>query len=80
MSEQSTDEVGREVIGYVVGDTEEAVTLCTDREPEWDEDIPRAEIRDGPHYGTQVPRPECFLCARVIRPHDTGSDRGVSND
>jgi len=79
MSEQSTDEAGREVIGYVVGDTEEAVTLCTDCEPEWDEGISRAEIRDGPHYGTQVPYPECFLCERVIRPRNMGSDGGKDN-
>jgi len=59
--------IGKQVIGYVVGDTEEAVTLCTECEPGWDDDITRSEIRDGPHYGDQVPYPECFLCEEVLR-------------
>lgn len=80
MSEQPVGESGREVIGYVVGDTEEAVTLCTDCEPEWDGEIPRAEIRDGSHYGEQVPYPECFLCERVIRPDDTNNDGGQTDE
>jgi len=70
----------REVIGYVAGDTEEAVTLCVDCEPEWDASISRNEIRDGPHYGDQVPYPECYLCEEVIRPLGTGEGRSVEAD
>jgi len=76
----SSDGTDREVIGYVVGDTEEAVTLCTDCEGQWDEEIGRGEIRDGPHYGNQVPYPECYLCEEVMRPDqsdNTEADRST---
>ena len=79
-SDKQRSPTDRNVIGYVVGDTEEAVTLCTECEPEWNTEIPRTEIRDSSRYGVQVPYPECFHCARVIRAHDAGSGGGQSDE
>lgn len=59
-----------ETIGYVVGDTEDAVTLCKGCDLAWDDDIPRTPIEDDAVYGEKIPYPECFLCEEVIRPHD----------
>lgn len=56
------------VIGYVVGPGEDAVTVCDDCADAPEAYDGRAEIRDAPNYGEEVPYPECYVCGGVIRP------------
>lgn len=55
-----------QILGYVIGPDEDAITVCSDCADEGSEN--RATIRDGDHYGTQVPYSECYVCGEVMRP------------
>jgi len=64
----SSDETNQ-IIGYVIGADEDAVTVCAGCADDRDESSSDwGEIRDGPHYGDQVPYPECYVCQEVMRP------------
>lgn len=56
----------RLVLGYVVENVDEPVTVCTDCFDLFSEteDV----IRDNNAYGDQVPYPECYECGEVMRP------------
>lgn len=56
----------RQLLGYVAENVDDYVTVCTDCIDLFaDTESP---IRDGDHYGDQVPYPECYECGEVMRP------------
>jgi hypothetical protein len=55
-----------DVIAYIETESSTDRTIC------YDCAIPDAEnpIHDGPHYGDDVPYPECERCGQVARPEN----------
>lgn len=64
MSENEYDPSDGEIIGHVMGDDEDAVTVCADCY----EGGSDGAIRDDTSYGIIVPYPECWVCGEVMRP------------
>lgn len=65
------------IIGYVVGPSDDAVTVCTEcAEP--DEDT--QAIHDSEVYGDQVPYPECWVCQQLMRPETADTDDDIVTD
>lgn len=66
MSNATDGHENREIIGHVVGDDSEAVTVCAGC---YDGDSAGA-IYDSEAYGSEVPYPECWVCGEVMRPNE----------
>ena len=64
------------IIGYVVGPSDDAVTVCTEcAEPDDDTQA----IHDSGVYGDQVPYPECWVCQELMRPETADTDDLVTD-
>lgn len=53
-----------EIIGHVVGEGDDAVTVCA----ECYDGGSDGAIYNSVVYGAQVPYPECYICGEVLRP------------
>ena len=65
-----TKEDEERLLGYVVNYEKNGFTCCKRCDLLNFDGVPKAPIYDDPHYGREVPYPECFECGQVIRPEN----------